>query len=112
MHGYHEDGLVLTVSVHLFKLVVRPTLYCTLSLSYARYRRPSRPNALGSFAKELESSQIQTLNAIIKCRRSASPAVVRLFRGVKPASSRLEVLKLRYYWRLFHRPPNTIIIEF
>ena len=108
-HGYHEDGLGLKAAIRLYRLVVRPTLdYCAQSLSYARYSRPLRPDTLGSFADELERFQMQTLKALVNCPRSASPAVVRLFCGVEPLSSRLEVMKLRYYWRLFHRPPDAI----
>ena len=34
--------------------------------------------------------------------------MVRLFCGVEPLACRLEILKLRYFWRTLHSPPDSI----
>ena len=96
-HGFHEDGLRLQTAIKLYKLQIRPVLeYCAQALSYDRYSKPSDLESSTGFAKELEHLQTQVLKALINCPHATSPAILRLFCGVEPLASRLEILKLRY----------------
>ena len=52
--------------------------------------------------------QTQILKTLINCPRSTSPAVVRLFCGTEPLACRLEILKLRYFWRKLNGPADAI----
>ena len=100
-HGFHEDGLRLQTAIKLYKLQIRPVLeYCAQALSYDRYSNPSDLEFSTGFSKELEHLQTQTLKALINCPRATSPAILRLFCGVEPLACRLEIQKLRYYWRI------------
>ena len=106
-HGFHEDGLRLQTAIKLYKLQIRPVLeYCAQALSYDRYRKPSDLESSSGFAKELEHLQTQVLKALINCPPATSPAILRLFCGVEPLACRLEILKLRYYWRIIKGPTD------
>ena len=103
------NGFTIKTNIKLYKLLVRPILeFCAQSLSYARYSQPYILGKLTGFAKKLEHTQTQLLKTLINCPRSTSPAIVRLFCGIEPLACRLEILKLRYYWRLLHSPVDTI----
>ena len=107
--GFRENGLRLTSAVRLYKLLVRPLLeYCAQSLTYARYSERGSLEAPTGFAKEIEHFQTQTLKKLINCPRNTPPAIIRLFCGVEPIVCRLEILKLRYFWRILNCPPDTI----
>ena len=98
--GFSKNGFRVKSSVRLYKLLVRPILeFCAQSLSYALYSQPFRSNENCYYAKKLEHFQTQTLKSLTNCPRSTSPAVVRLFCGTEPLASRLEIMKLRYFWR-------------
>ena len=107
--GFSKNGLRIKSSIKLYKLQVRPLLeFCAQSFTYAAYSQPFQPNAVGCFAKELEHLQTQILKTLINCPRSTSPAVVRLFCGTEPLACRLEILKLRYFWRKLNGPADAI----
>ena len=89
--------------------MVRPILeYCAQSLTYTRYSQKATLEDPTGFAIELEHFQTQTLKKLINCPRNTPPALVRLFCGVEPIACRLEILKLRYFWRILHAPQDTI----
>ena len=95
--------------VNLYKLQVRPLLdFSAQSLAYVPYSQTFRPDVLIGFAKKLEHHQTQLLKSLINCPRATSPAVVRLFCGTEPLVCRLEILKLRYYWKILHGPADTL----
>ena len=77
-------------------------------LTYTRYSERSQVDTATGFAKELEHFQTQTLKNLIGCPRNTPPALVRLFCGVEPLACRLEILKLRYFWKTLHSPPESI----
>ena len=58
--------------------------------------------------KELEHLQTQILKTLTNCPSSTSPAILRLFCGVEPLACRLEILKLRYFWRILNGPTDAI----
>ena len=102
----------------MYKVLVRPLLeYGAQVISYKRhFQRSSRaPTSLDKptfFMKDLEHFQTQALKTLLHCPRNVSPSLVRLFTGVEPVASRVDMLKLRYYWRAIHSHhslPNIII---
>ena len=108
-YGFHEDGLRISTAIKLYKLMIRPLLeYCAQSLSYTRYSSPLRLEVINDFERELEHFQTQTLKTLINCPRSTSPSIVRLFCGVEPLACRLEILKLRYFWKVLMGPTDSI----
>ena len=108
-YGFHLGGLRLASAIRLYKLFVRPILeYCAQTLTYTRYSQDTVLDAPTGYAKEIEHLQTQTLKKLINCPRNTPPALVRLFCGVEPIACRLEILKLRYFWRAMHSPPETI----
>ena len=57
--------------------------------------------------KDLEQFQTKTLKSLLQCPRNVSPAIVRLLTGVEPIACRIDMLKLRYYWKITHAPAST-----
>ena len=99
----------MSTAIRLYKLIIRPLLeYCAQSLFYTRYNKAEQHDAANDFAKELEHFQTQTLKTLINCPRSTSPSIVRLFCGVEPLACRLEILKLRYFWKVLKGPTDSI----
>ena len=118
--GYHKDGLRPETAIKMYKVLVRPLLeYGAQVMTYRRYYlhssgAPVSVDKLTFFMKDLEHFQTQALKNLLHCPRNASPSIVRLFAGVEPIASRIDMLKLRYYWRATHSPDNipNIIISF
>ena len=107
--GFYKGGLSLPSSIKLYKSQVRPILeYGAQSLAYGRYCTLSKPDGPTGFAKDLEHFQTQTLKHLIGCPRNTSPAMVRLFCGVEPITGRLEVLKLRNFWKVLNGHSDSI----
>ena len=98
----------------MYKILVRPILeYCAQVLSYRKYflksiRKPNDLDTPNFYTKELEKFQTQALKTLINCPRNISPAVVRLLTGVEPIACRLDILKLRYYWKV----TQTLLVSF
>ena len=100
--------------------MVRPILeYGAQVLTYQKYflktsidipsiDRPEKLNKLTVFEEKLEHLQTQALKMLIGCPKSTSPIIVRLFSGVEPLKSRLDMLKLRYFWKLTHSEDRSI----
>ena len=89
--------------------MVRPILgYGSQVLTYQNHylkslnRVPKAPNILTNFEEKLEQFQTKALKTLIGSPKSTSPAIVRLFSGVEPLKNRLDMLKLRYFWKLIH----------
>ena len=78
------------------------------SLLYAPYSQAAQPDVVGCFAQKLEHLQTQILKSLINCPRATSPAIVRLFCGTEPLVCRLEILKLRYFWKMSHGPADAL----
>ena len=107
-HVYGNRGFRIKSSVKLYKLQVRPLLeFSAQSLLYAPYSAAQQVG-MGCFALKLEHLQTQTLKSLINCPRATCPAVVRLFCGTEPLVSRLEILKLRYFWKMSHGPADAL----
>ena len=52
--------------------------------------------------KRLESFQNRALKQLVSSPKNTPPAVVRILTGTMPISARIDILKLRYYWKLMH----------
>ena len=63
------------------------------------------------FVKQLEQFQTKALKNLLGCPKSTSPTVVRLMSGIEPLSSRFDLLKLRYFWRISHGDENNIAVK-
>ena len=63
---------------------------------------PKDLNILTAWEEQLEHFQTKALKTLIGSPKSTSPAIVRLFSGVEALKSRLDMLKLRYFWKLTH----------
>ena len=108
-HVFGTSGFRIKSSVKLYKLQVRPLLeFSAQSLSFIPYSQPAHPDVVGCFAKRLEHLQAQLLKSLINCPRATSPAIARVFCGIEPLACRLEILKLRYFWKMSHGPTNAL----
>ena len=107
--GFSKNGFRIKSSVKLYKLLVRPILeFCAQSLTYAAYSEPFSQLKWGRYAEKLEHLQTQLLKTLINCPRATNPSIVRLFCGTEPLACRLDILKLRYFWRTLHGPIDSL----
>ena len=107
--GFSKNGFRVKSSVRLYKLLVRPILeFCAQTLMYALYSHSLSARDSCYYAKKLEHFQTQVLKNLINCPRSTSPAIVRLFTGTEPLACRLEIMKLRYFWKTLHGPKDAL----
>ena len=114
-YGFHRDGLRPGTAIKMYKLLIRPLLeYAAQVLIYQHYYIHStmvKSRSLDEptdFVKKIEHFQTQALKYLLGCPKSSSPAIVRLFAGVEPMSGRLDLLRLRYFWKLYHSGTKNI----
>ena len=103
--GFQRDGLRPETSIKMYKTLVRPILeYATQVLSYRHYyfkeRNSQNIEEPTEIIRKLENFQNRVLKKIVPCPRNTPPAVLRLITGIMPISGRIDMLKLRYFWRL------------
>ena len=89
-------------------MLIRPILeYGAQVLTYVfSYVNSIRSEVRGldeitGFVKKLEHFQTQALKNLLGAPKSTSPSIIRLFSGVAPFSSRLDLLKYRYFWKKY-----------
>ena len=106
--GFSKDGLRPETALKLYKLLIRPILeYGAQVLTYKySYVNSIRSEVIGlddvtGFVKKMEHFQTQALKNLLGAPKSTSPPIIRLFSGVVPFSSRLHLLKLRYFWKKY-----------
>ena len=110
--GYHQDGLRPQTAIRMYKILVRPLLeYGAQVITYRRHflnsvRPPVSIDEPTFFMKDIEHIQTKALKSLLQCPRNVSPSIVRLLAGVEPMACRIEMLKLRYYWRITHAPTS------
>ena len=114
-YGFHRDGLRPETAIKMYKLLVRPILEygAQVLLFYhyymnARKRRNRNLNKPTDFVERIEKFQNQALKNLLGCPKSSSPAVVRLFSGVEPMASRIDLLQLRYFLKISNSDHNSI----
>ena len=111
--GFHKDGLRPEPSVRMYKALVRPILeYAAGALSYKHYYYTDRkcvsveePHVM---VKRLEKLQNKVLKKLISCPKNTPPAIARLLTGTMPISARIDMLKLRYFWKLHHNKTDNL----
>ena len=52
--------------------------------------------------QKLEAFQNRVLKRLFPSPKQTSPAVLRLISGTMPISARIDILKLRYFWKISH----------
>ena len=91
---------------------MRPILeFSAQSLTYTPYSQPFNQQENSRYVIKLEHFQTQVLKTLINCPRSTSPAIVRLFCGTEPLACRLNMLKLRYFWKMVKFPADAITFK-
>ena len=110
--GFHSDGLRPETSVRMYKILVRPILeYAAQVLSYSHYyvkeRKANNIEEPTSIVRRLEKFQNRVLKKLISCPKMTPPAVLRLLTGIMPISGRIDMLKLRYFWKIHNSMKDT-----
>ena len=111
--GYNRDGLRPQTSIAMYKTLVRPTLeYAAQALSYKHYyfteRKSVNVEETPDMIKRLERFQNKTLKKLVSSPKNTPPAVVRIITGTMAISARIDILKLRYFWRLMQAGDENI----
>ena len=114
--GFHSDGLRPETTVGMYKALVRPILeYAAEVLSYKHYyfteRKCTRVEDPPEMIQRLERLQNRLLKKLLSCPKNTPPAVVRLLTGTMPMAARMDMLKLRYFWKLHHCQTDNIAHE-
>ena len=110
--GYHQDGLRPQTAIRMYKTLVRPLLeYGAQVITFRRHylnsiKPPVSIDEPTFFMKDIEHLQTKALKNLLQCPRNVAPSVVRLLAGVEPMACRIDMLKLRYYWRITHAPKS------
>ena len=105
--GFHSDGFRPETSTKMYIVIVKPIVkYAAQVLSYKHYyfkeRECTEIEKPSSITKRLEKFQNKVLKKIIPCPKTTSPALLRLLTGTMPIEGRLDILKLRYFWKIHH----------
>ena len=107
--GFNRDGLRPETSLRMYKILVRPILeYASQVLSYRHYYLKSKIDRgaylarTDAYFQKLEAFQNRVLKKLIPCPINTPPAAVRQFAGTMPMAARVEILKLRYLWKISH----------
>ena len=92
----------------MYKALVRPILeYASKVLSYRHYYftshgKPRRIFEPTDFLLKLEQFQNRTLKRLIPCPKSTPCCLLRLLTGTISLVAHIDILKLRYFWKLTH----------
>ena len=100
----------------MYKALVRPILeYAAEVISYKHYyfteRKSTAVEEPPEMIKRIENLQNRIPKKLLCCPKNTHPAVVRIPTGVMPMSARIDMLKLRYFWKLQHTQIKNIAHE-
>ena len=115
--GFDSDGLRPATSIGMYKVLVRPILeYASQVLSYRHYyfTSPAKPRRIfepTDFLLKLEQFQNRTLKFLIPCPKSTPCCLLRLLTGSISLVAHIDILKLRYFWKLTHSEKNSFALE-
>ena len=105
--GFQSDGLRPATSIMMYKTLVRPILeYAAQVLCYRHYyyrsgkKEEAANNKIDEHVVKLEAFQNRMLKKLVPCPKSTSPAIVRILTGTMPIAARIDILKLRYFWKI------------
>ena len=110
--GFDSDGLRPASCIAMYKVLLRPILeYASQVLSYRHYyfNVPSKPRTIfepTDFLLKLEQFQNRTLKRLIPCPKSTPCCLLRLMTGTIALAAHIDILKLRYFWKLTHSGLN------
>ena len=106
--GFTSDGLRPQTSIEMYTILVRPILeYAAHVLNYRHhyFSKVERLNPLQpqpDMVQTFEKFQNKVLKKLIPCPRSTPPALLRIMSGTVPFTCRVDILKLRYFWKCLH----------
>ena len=115
--GFDSDGLRPDTCLSMYKVLVRPILeYASQVLSYKHhyFTAPSRPRQIFKpldFLLKLEQFQNRILKLIIPCPKATPCGLLRLLTGTLSVAAHIDILKLRYFWKLTHSVKNNFALE-
>ena len=115
--GFDSDGLRPATCLSMYKVLVRPILeYASQVLSYTHHNftvppRPRRIFEPTDFLLKLEQFQNRILKLIIPCPKSTPCALLRLLTGTLSVAAHIDILKLRYFWKLTHSVKNNFALD-
>ena len=72
------------------------------TITFDKKEKMSQSPSLDEHIKKLEAFQNRALKKLVPCPRTTSPAVVRVLTGIMPIRARIDILKLRYFWKITH----------
>ena len=115
--GLDSDGLRPITCLRMYKILVRPILeYAAQTLSYRHYCFTKKVGAKSldgptDFLLRLEQFQNRALKLLIPCPKSTPPCVLRLFTGTIPLAAHIDILKLRYFWKLSNNAKTSFALD-
>ena len=115
--GFDSDGLRPATCLSMYKVLVRPILeYASQVLSYTHqyFTAPSRPRRIfepSDFLLKLEQMQNRILKLIIPCPKATPCRLLRLLTGTMSVTAHIDILKLRYFWKLTHSVENNFALD-
>ena len=99
--GFHKDGLKIKTAVKLYRLLIRPILEFAAQVVFYSKTQLTR----------LERFQTKALRSLLGLRFNVKTSVVRLLSGIEPVTSRLELLKLKYFHKVRSLPKTALLYE-
>ena len=115
--GFDSDGLRPVTCLSMYKILVRPILeYASQVLSYRHhyFTAPCRPRKIFKpldFLLKLEQFQNRILKLIIPCPKATPCGLLRLLTGTLSVAAHIDILKLRYFWKLTHSVRNNFALD-
>ena len=98
--GYHSDGLRPSTGIMMYKTLVRPILeYASQVLSYRHYYFNSKKD-ISTPDVHIRKIEARALKKLIPCPKNTTPALLRILTGTMPIAARIDIVKLRYFWKL------------
>lgn len=58
--------------------------------------------------RKLETFQNRTLRKLVSSPKNTPPAVIRILTGTMAISARIDILKLRYFWKIMHASDENV----
>ena len=115
--GFDSDGLRPATSIVMYNVLVRPILeYASQVLSYRHhyFTTPTKPRKVfepTDFLRKLENFQNRTLKFLIPCPKSTPCCLLRLLTGTISLAAHIDILKLRYFWKLTHSGLKSLALD-
>ena len=89
----------------MYNTLVRPILeYASQVLTYKNHHfnktlEPKPNESACDLLTKLDKFQNRVLKSLINCPKSTPPALLRILTGTVPIRGRIDILKMRYFWR-------------